>query len=124
LDAIEEGEINFFGEEGVTRCDLVQFPGSQCQRYGSVLHSILLGEAFVACSQEDAQAHVEQLKLVRSCSLLFAHLFLDRPFMQATAAKLASFVKEIADIEDQRTKLRASLYSRFGDSIGLDDADG
>ena len=43
--------------------------------------------------------------------------------MQKTAAKLAGFVSEMDAIEAERTSLRAALYARFGDSIGLDDAE-
>ncbi|CAE7921786.1 AIP3, partial [Symbiodinium sp. KB8] len=84
LDAIEEGEVNFFGEDGVT--------------------SVMLGEAFVACSTEAAQEHVEKL-------------------ITASTAKVAALQAELDSIQEERGKLRTVLYARFGSSIGLDDAE-
>lgn len=64
---------------------------------------VLLGDAFISCSEDDATALCEgQVEKV-----------------QGTVDKLE---EEVKGIEDRQKELKTELYGRFGSSINLEEA--
>ena len=62
----------------MTRFEFSVYSGFHCRQSDSV-RSILLGESFIACTQEEAQEYVESLKTVRLLSLPLKLALLAKP---------------------------------------------